>query len=333
MTPDFAHRLAHSARSQGILELRVGLRHDEDWPNGPSVPRPRTVRLAGGHRAPVHLGRLLYPDASAPDMAYAYVTTIGGGLLDGDTLSTSIVAARGSRLHVTTTGATRIYGMDHGIAIQSTSIRADEDSYVEVVPDMVIPYRGSAFQNDTYVTVAESATVVVSEIIMPGRTASGEWHEYRSFSTRLTARRPDGRVLAVDAFVPAPSPVGARTFASTLPPGLGVIVSVFAFAPVSQQAGLVRSLEVLPPTSHQVWASSERRQTTRHQIGSLDGASTASDRRVGPPWAVTALPNDAGVAVRLIACDGHSARSALTSIWRAFRRAMTGAEPGRLRKN
>ncbi|NBX45776.1 MAG: urease accessory protein UreD [Chloroflexi bacterium] len=283
MTPDFAHRLAHSARSQGMLELHVGL-----------------VRLAGGHRAPMHLGRLLYPDASAPDMAYAFVTTIGGGLLDGDTLSTSIVAARGSRLHVTTTGATRIYGMDHGIAIQSTSIRADEDAYVEVVPDMVIPFRGSAFQNDTYVTVAESATVVVSEIIMPGRTASGEWHEYRSFSTRLTARRPDGHVLAVDAFVPAPSPVGARPFAST---------------------------------SHQVWASSERRQTTRHQIGSLDGASTASDRRAGPPWAVTALPNDAGIAVRLIACDGHSARSALTSIWRAFRRAMTGAEPGRLRKN
>ncbi len=290
------------ARTDGWLRLAV------HRPGGEG----RARRGTGGHRAPVHLGRLLYPDATAPDMAYAYVAMLGGGLIAGDRLAIEVEAASGSRLHVTTTGATRLYGGDRSETDgagddvrQRIDLRAGPGSTIEWWPDATIPYRGAAFRSDLTVTVAEDATVLVADTVLPGRVARGEWHDAAAYATRTIARRPDGRLLVVDAQVLAPAPAGARHFRDTLPSGRGTIVTVLAFVPGGVRDAAVDNL---------------RDCLAR---GPSDLARAAG---------VSLLPNDAGVALRALAADGQEARTLLDGAWKALRRASGMPEPETPRK-
>lgn len=85
---------------------------------------------------------------------------------------------KNSMAHITTQGATRIYSMNSNSATQMINVTLEENSYLEFIPDQIIPYQNSRFYQKLNLNVHNTATLVYSEIVTPGRTAMGELFEY-----------------------------------------------------------------------------------------------------------------------------------------------------------
>ena len=163
--------------------------------------------LAGGGRTalvdvecevPLAAQRAMYCDGPGGP-AYLYVASVSGGLLQGDRCDVRIAAGRGAAAHVTTQGATRVYGMDADYAAQRVSVTAGEGSYLEIVPDQIIPYAGSRFCQSTDIEVREGAAVVCSEVVASGREAMGESFRYDVCCLRTAAFDGGGAPLLADA--------------------------------------------------------------------------------------------------------------------------------------
>lgn len=139
-------------------------------------PGGRTVVADMRSQVPLTAQRAIYHDGS--DLAYLYIASVSGGVLQGDRYRMDITAKKDSQAHITTQGATRIYGMDSNSATQMINITLHENAYLEFIPDQIIPYKGSRFYQRLDMNVHDEATLIYSEILTPGRTAMGESFAY-----------------------------------------------------------------------------------------------------------------------------------------------------------
>ncbi|KAF6243284.1 urease accessory protein [Nitrosopumilus sp. b1] len=129
-------------------------------------------------QAPLHLQKALYCEESFQKMAFLYVVSSSGGILQGDRYRIDISLKENTCAHVTTQGATRIYGMNSNSAIQMVTLNLAKNSYLEFLPDQIIPYEKSRFYQKMNLNVQSDSTLVYSEMITPGRTAMGESFSY-----------------------------------------------------------------------------------------------------------------------------------------------------------
>jgi urease accessory protein len=129
-------------------------------------------------RVPLYAQRALYLEEALSNMAYMYIISPSGGILQGDRYRMDITLRNHAFAHITTQGATRIYRMERNYATQIINIDVGEDCYFEYIPDQVIPYRDSRFYQEANLRVHDNATLLYSEIITPGRVASGEHFDY-----------------------------------------------------------------------------------------------------------------------------------------------------------
>jgi len=154
--------------------------------------RGRTELVGRYQKTPLQMMRPLYIDPHLPEMAFVYVMSTGGGIAQADRYRMDVRCGAGTRVHVTTQAATKVYGMEHDYATQSVRVEAGPGAFVEYLPDPLIPFAGARFHQHTLVTVASDATVLLGETITAGRLARGERHAYRVLATDLEVRRPDG---------------------------------------------------------------------------------------------------------------------------------------------
>src|ERR671926_916071 len=105
----------------------------------------KTVVKEQYSKVPLFTQRALYLEESLPSMAYIYVISPSGGILQGDRYRMDITLKNKAHAHLTTQGATRIYRMERNYATQVVNIDVGEDCYFEYIPDQVIPYRDSRF--------------------------------------------------------------------------------------------------------------------------------------------------------------------------------------------
>jgi urease accessory protein len=121
-------------------------------------------------------------------MAYVFIISPSGGILQGDRYRMDITVTNNACAHITTQGATRIYRMEKNFATQMVNVSVDEGCYFEFIPDQIIPYRDSRFYQTLNFKVHENATSVYSEMVVPGRVASGESFEYDICYLKAVAR-------------------------------------------------------------------------------------------------------------------------------------------------
>lgn len=152
---------------------------------------------------PLQVFRPIYLDPHRPGMAFVYVMT-QGGTLQGDRARIDVECMPGSSAHVTTQAASRIYRMERNYATHLVHLRAGADSVLEYLPDPVIPFRDSRYYARTELTVHPTSTAIVGEMLLPGRVAHGEYHDYALYASRLTARSPEGELHFTDALELAP---------------------------------------------------------------------------------------------------------------------------------
>jgi len=115
----------------------------------------------------------------------AHMHNVSGGVLDTDALEWRVDVGAGALAQLTSTGATRVYrsrSRDQ-VATQRALVSLGEGAYFEYLPDQLIPFAGSRFEQNTRVELARGASLIWWDMIAPGRDASGELFGYESLAS------------------------------------------------------------------------------------------------------------------------------------------------------
>ncbi len=247
---------------------------------------------------PFHITRPFHFDEAPAGALTLYLQSVSGGIYQGEDLQMTCRADAGSAAHVTTQAATIVHRMPAAPARQTVALEAADGALLEYLPDPLIMFPGARLTSVLEIEASADATVIASESFAhhdPG----GEDRRFESFEAELRIRDEGGRLLALERYALA----GDR-----LTEGAGQIARWPA------QGSFV--------VAH-------RGPAREGILAALRAALAPTDDFYG---GASALANEAGVGVRLLARDGARLRSGLEAAWRAVRLALYGAPPAPRRK-
>ena len=104
--------------------------------------------------------------------AWAYTSTLGGGLVDGDRLELEISVGPGARAFVSSQGPTRVFRSARGAASETVA-RVDAGGALVLVPDPTACFAGARYAQRTEVRVAPGASLALWEVLSAGRERWG----------------------------------------------------------------------------------------------------------------------------------------------------------------
>lgn len=227
----------------------------------------------------------------------AHMHNLSGGVLDGDALEWRVDVAAGAQAQLTSTGATRVYrsrSLDR-IAKQRSVVTVGEDAYLEYLPDQLIPFGGSRFEQSAHVELAHGASLIWWDLIAPGRDASGELFGYASLASTFEVRAL-GEPIAIERWAIEPE---------TGRPDSNVRLGPYAYF---ASCYVCRAGE-----SASYWRAFEDHLQT-----------VAEQRQTGDvSWGVTSLRGH-GLLIRGVAKSGRPLSDGLVEFWRAAKWRLCG---------
>ncbi len=166
----------------------------------------RTVARASRAVSPL---KILLPRGRGA-AAWAFTSTLGGGLVDGDRVALAATLGPGAAAMLSTQSATKVYRSPRGCASELT-VRAGEGSTALVLPDPVLCFEGARYEQRTRVELAPGACAVVLDVLHAGRVERGERWAFARHHAVFELTTPEG-LVARDALLldPAHGPVAAR---------------------------------------------------------------------------------------------------------------------------
>jgi urease accessory protein len=138
--------------------------------------------------------RVRFPSPEADGLSAVFVNT-AGGIAGGDRFDIDIAAGEGSRLAVTTAAAEKIYRAQ-GPAAQLNIALAVAAAHLAWLPQETILFDGARVSRRIDIDLAETASLLLCEIVVFGRTAMGERMLHGEFTDRWRLRRGGRLVLA-----------------------------------------------------------------------------------------------------------------------------------------
>jgi urease accessory protein len=276
--------------SDGLLDL-----HFVVAPDGLTRLARRDMRFPLRTTAPMYL------DPVRRGMAFVYVQNPTGGVFPGDRLETRLALDMHAGVHVTTQSASKIYGPDEPGAFQTIEGTLAAGSYLELVPDVLIPQAASRYVQRLEITMARDAGFFMTEMVAPGRLAGGERFAYSALDLRTRVLDADGTELVADAlfFEPERRPPDRRGLMGRFP----FVGTALAVAPSCDVPELARAVE--------------------EACGGVGDDVFAA----GCP-----VHGDIGVAVRALAASHRALRDSLDAVWAVVRDRLAGAPPPPRRK-
>ncbi|HET7149083.1 MAG TPA: urease accessory protein UreD [Candidatus Nitrosopolaris sp.] len=262
--------------------------------------RGKTVIKEQYSKVPLFTQRALYMEESLPSMAYIHIMSPSGGILQGDRYRMDIVLKNKACAHVTTQGATRVYRMERNYATQIVNIFVDQGSYLEFVPDQIIPYRDSRFYQTVNLKVHDNGTMLYSEIIVPGRIASGESFQYDICYMKTLAKNQIDTLRFIDVAILEPKKRNLKT--------LGILD---AFV-------VTGSTYILTKTDY-VKELKDEINSGLHKFTKISGGASI-------------LPYNSGVIVRMLGIVASDLRNAIYETIKITRRIILDASFSGIRK-
>lgn len=265
--------------------LRLGFEHRSG----------RTILADLERRVPYMVQRALHCDEQMPGLAYVFLITTTGCLLQGDRLTLDITLRPRAQAHVTSQSATKIHAMDANYAAQSQTITLADDAYLEFLPEPVIPHRHARFISDTQISVAPSATLLLSEIIQPGRKHHhpDECFGATVLSLSTTAARPDGRSLFAEKLVIEPRRYAMR------------------------QTGVMGSFDVFANVV--LCTPKDKAERIHERIGANVNLTE------GAAFGACRLPNEAGLIFKVLGRETAQVKAKVREFWGLVRKEVIGA--------
>ena len=262
--------------------------------------RGKTVVKEQYSKVPLFTQRALYLEESIPSMAYIYIISPSGGILQGDRYRMDIKLKNNACAHITTQGATRVYRMENNYASQIVNVDVDDGCYFEFVPDQIIPYRNSRFYQTVNLNVHDNATMVYSEIIVPGRVASGESFEYDICYMKVLAKNQKEILRFIDIAILEPKKRNLNT--------LGILGTF----------SVVGSMYILTMSKY-VAELNEAINSSIHKLFKISGGATV-------------LPYNSGVLVRMLGSMAGDLKTAIYEVIKITRKIILDASFSGVRK-
>ena len=261
----------------------------------------KTVIKEQFSKVPLFTQRALYLEESLPSMAYIYIISPSGGVLQGDRYRIDIKLAKNAIAHITTQGATRLYKMEKNFATQILNISLDSNCYFEYVPDQIIPYRDSRFYQSVNRNLHDDATLIYSETIVPGRMAMGESFDYDVCYLKTIAKSHSGSLKFVDTALLEPKKNQLKRF--------GIL----------EEFNMLSNMYLLVPSKY----VSILNEKINEDIINYDKVVARC----------SILPNDSGIVVRILGNMIDDIKEVTHHILKICRKEILGAGFSGIRKN
>ena len=227
----------------------------------------------------------------------AHVHNLSGGILDSDALSWQVDIGPRAQAQVTSTGATRVYRSRSpgSRASQRISVSIAVDAYLEYLPDQLIPFAGSRFDQIARVELERGGSLIWLDRVAPGREASGEIFRFESLTSDFELIA-DGQPIAIERW--------------TLTPLAQRLDSIARLGPFRHFASCYVCRAGVPAS---YW---------RHFESQMQNVA---DQLSGPEviWGVTSLRAH-GLVIRGLANSGRSLASGLVELWKAAKWILCG---------
>ena len=131
--------------------------------------------------------RVRFPSPEQQGLSAVFVNT-AGGVAGGDRFDIDIAAGDGAHLTVTTAAAEKVY-RSHGPEAQvNIALRAGADARLCWLPQETIVFDQARVLRRIDIDLAQSASLLLCEIVVFGRTAMGEIMAHGSFTDRWRLR-------------------------------------------------------------------------------------------------------------------------------------------------
>lgn len=253
------------------------------------------------YKVPLCIKRALYLEETCPEMAYIYIISPSGGILQGDRYRIDISLRNAAISHVTTQSATRIYKMDKNFGTQMINLSVDKNCYLEYIPDQLIPFKNSKYYQLSNLKVHDSATCIYSEILTPGRVASNESFEYDICYMKIKATDHLHKMRFMDASKLEPKKENISAFG--IMSNYDILGNLYILLPNDQQTGVKDEINSL-----------------LNNLNNIIGGCTM-------------LPDNRGLLIRILGRLVSDIRNTIYSIVRIIRRKILDISLTAIRKN
>ena len=132
----------------------------------------RTIVQDCYYHVPLQVLRHVYLDETGT--AYVYLLNPGGGVLGGDTYTSTVTVGAGAHAYLTTPSATKLYAAPGAATQQHIEFTLHAGAVLRYLPEQTIPFANAALQQQMTIRLGPGACVFLGEIVAPGRLARGE---------------------------------------------------------------------------------------------------------------------------------------------------------------
>jgi urease accessory protein len=171
--------------------------------------------------------RVRFPSPEGDGLSAVLINT-AGGVAGGDRFDIAISAGEGARLTLTTAAAEKVYRAPAAPAQLDISLKAASGAHLAWLPQETILFDRAKISRRIDIDLAESASLLLCEIVVFGRAAMGERMSHGEFIDRWCLRR--GGKLAFAETVRLDGDIGAKLARPAVAKG-GVAVGTALIVP------------------------------------------------------------------------------------------------------
>ena len=171
--------------------------------------------------------RVRFPSPEAEGLSAVFVNT-AGGIAGGDRFDIDIAVGAGSSLAVTTAAAEKVYRAQGPAAEVNITLKAAAGAHLSWLPQETILFDRARVARRIDIDLAESASLLLCEIVVFGRAAMGERMLHGEFLDRWRVRR-GGRLVFAET-VRLEGDIGAKLTESAVAKG-GVAIGTALIVP------------------------------------------------------------------------------------------------------
>jgi urease accessory protein len=139
--------------------------------------------------------RVRFPSPEAEGLSAVFVNT-AGGVAGGDRFDIDIAAGEGAQLTVTTAAAEKVYRAQGPAAQLNIALKVAAGARLNWLPQETILFDRARVQRRIDIDLAESASLLLCEIVVFGRAAMGERMQAGEFVDRWRLKRGGRLVFA-----------------------------------------------------------------------------------------------------------------------------------------
>lgn len=189
-------------------------------------------------RPPLHLAKAYHEGGWVTSV----LTSPTAGLLSGDRLEVAVDVAADSKVALISPAACRVHTMHSGEAVIDQRYVVGAGAILDIWPAPLVLQRGASLRQSTHLDVLPDATVLLCEIVSPGRAAHGETFEFTSWGSTLRINCDD-RLVAYENFSLCPSKGDAKDWSKMYPSGNYASIYVMSPRPLGELVQVLHDLD------------------------------------------------------------------------------------------